>query len=117
MFYVLTGFTKYSEYPLNVLSTTNLHANRWFYVILSTRSPNLSFPVNYLSLFMTKANQHHLDLSYKVLKHIWQSLHLTLTFNGHLGINFSIMVDSSCVFPVTMHRIVTVNHILAFLFI
>ena len=65
-------------------------------LFLSTRSrPDLSFPVNYLSLVMTKANQYHLDLSYKVLKYIWQSRHLTLKFNGQVGINFSIMVDSS----------------------
>jgi len=60
-----------------------------FMLFLSTRPrPDLSFPVNYLSLFMTKANQHHLDLSYTVLKYIWQSRHLILNFNIHLDINF-----------------------------
>ena len=65
-------------------------------LFLSTRSrPDLSFPVNYLSLYMTKGNQHHLDLCYKVLQYLWLSRHLTLTFNGTKGINFYVMVDSS----------------------
>jgi len=69
-----------------------------FILFLSTRSrPDLSFPVNYyyLSLFMTKAKQHNLNFSCKALKYIWQSRHLTLTFNGQRGIHFSIMVNSS----------------------
>ena len=37
-------------------------------LFLSTRSrPDLSFSVNYLSLFMTKASQHQLDLCYNLL--------------------------------------------------
>ena len=58
-------------------------------LFLSTRSrPDLSFAVNYLSLYMTKGNQHHLDLCYKVPQYLWQSRYLTLTFNGTKGINF-----------------------------
>jgi hypothetical protein len=63
---------------------------------LSTRSrPDISFVVNYISFFMTNANQNHLNLWYKLLKYIWKTKHLSLTFNGSLGINFYIMVDSS----------------------
>jgi len=63
-------------------------------LVLSTRSrPDLSFPVNYLCLFMTKGTQN-LDLCYKVvLQFIWQSRHLTLNFNGATGIKFSVMVS------------------------
>jgi hypothetical protein len=65
-------------------------------LFLSTPSrPDLSFTVNYLSLFMTKATQHHLDICYRLLQYIWKSNHLILTFNGQLGINFHVMVDSS----------------------
>ena len=65
-------------------------------LFLSTRSRHdISFVVNYLSLFMTNANQNHLDLGYKLLKYIWTTKHLSLTFNGSLGINFYVMVDSS----------------------
>jgi hypothetical protein len=65
-------------------------------LFLSTRSrPDLSFSVNYLSLFMTKASQHQLDLCYHLLKYIWYSRDLTLIFNGQSGINFFVMVDSS----------------------
>jgi hypothetical protein len=65
-------------------------------LFLSTRSrPDLSFAVNYLSLYMTKANQVHLDLAYKLLTYIWKTKDLTLNFNGKLGINFHVMVDSS----------------------
>ena len=65
-------------------------------LFLSTRSrPDLSFSVNYLSLFMSKASQHQLDLCYNLLKYIWYSRDLTLIFNGHLGLNFFVMVDSS----------------------
>ena len=44
---------------------------------------------------MTKGYQHNLDLCYKVLQYLWQSFHLTLTFNCTEGINFYVMVDSS----------------------
>jgi hypothetical protein len=65
-------------------------------LFLSTRSrPDIAFVVNYLSLFMTKATQHHLDLGIKLLKYIWKSKDLTLNFNGQNGINFQVMVDSS----------------------
>ena len=65
-------------------------------LFLSTRSrPDVSFAVNYLSLYMTKANQVHLDLAYKLLTYIWKTKDLTLNFNGKLGINFHVMVDSS----------------------
>jgi len=41
-------------------------------LFLSTRSrPDLSFVVNYLSLYMTKANQVHLDLAYRILNSIF----------------------------------------------
>jgi hypothetical protein len=47
-------------------------------LFLSTRSrPDLSF-VNYLSLFMQKASQNHLNLCYKLLKYIWKTKSLTL---------------------------------------
>jgi len=65
-------------------------------LFLSTRSrPDLSFVVNYLSLFITKANQQHQDIGYKLLKYLWVTRHLKLTFNGSLGVNFYVMVDSS----------------------
>jgi len=41
-------------------------------LFLSIRSrPDLSYTVNYLSLFMQKASQHHLNICYKLLKYIW----------------------------------------------
>ena len=46
---------------------------------------------------MTKGHQHHLDLCYKVLQYLWKSRHLTFRFNGTMGINFYVMVDSSYV--------------------
>ena len=65
-------------------------------LFLSTRSrPDLSYTVNYLSLFMQKASQHHLNICYKLLKYIWATKSLTLNFNGTLGINFYVMVDAS----------------------
>jgi hypothetical protein len=65
-------------------------------LFLSTRSrPDISFVVNYLSLFMTNANKSHLAIGYKLLQYIWTTKHLCLTFNGSLGINFYVMVDSS----------------------
>jgi hypothetical protein len=65
-------------------------------LFLSTRSrPDISFVVNYLTLFMTKASQNHLDICFKLLKYIWKTKDLTLNFNGSLGINFHVMVDSS----------------------
>jgi hypothetical protein len=65
-------------------------------LFLSTRSrPDIAFAVNYLSLFMQSATQHHLHLGHKLLKYIWQTKNLCLTFNGQLGLNFSVMVDSS----------------------
>jgi hypothetical protein len=65
-------------------------------LFLSTRSrPDLSFVVNYLSLFMSKADQVHLDIGFKVLQYIWKTKDLTLNFNGNLGVNFFVMVDSS----------------------
>jgi len=65
-------------------------------LFLSTRSrPDLSFAVNYLSLYMTQGHQHHLDLCYKVVLYLWQSRHFTLTFNGTKGITFYVMVDLS----------------------
>ena len=61
-----------------------------------TRSrPDLSYAVNYLSLFMQKATQHHLNICFKLLKYIWATKSLTLNFNGHLGIIFIVMVDAS----------------------
>jgi len=37
-------------------------------LFLSIRSrPDIAFAVNYLSLFMTKGTQHHLDIGHKVL--------------------------------------------------
>jgi hypothetical protein len=44
---------------------------------------------------MIRATQQHLDIGYKLLKHIWITKHLLLTFNGALGIDFYVMVDSS----------------------
>jgi hypothetical protein len=50
-------------------------------LFLSTRSrPDLSFSVNYLSLYMTKANQVHLDLAYKLLTYIWKTKDLNPQF-------------------------------------
>jgi hypothetical protein len=65
-------------------------------LFLATRShPDLSFTVNYLTLFMTKANQHNLDICYRVLNYIYKTKSLTLNFNGSTGHNFSVMVDAS----------------------
>jgi hypothetical protein len=65
-------------------------------LFLSTRSrPDLSYSVNYLTLFMTKANVVHLNIAYRILKYIYHTRHIKLTFNGQLGINFFVMVDSS----------------------
>ena len=44
---------------------------------------------------MTNATQNHLELGYKLLKYIWTTKHLSLTFYGSLGINFYVIVDLS----------------------
>jgi hypothetical protein len=65
-------------------------------LFLSTRSrPDLSYVVNFLSLFMQKASTHHLKICYKLLRYIWATKSLTLKFNGTLGINIFVMVDAS----------------------
>jgi len=65
-------------------------------LFLSTRSrPDISYVVNFLSLFMQKASQHHLMICYKLLRYIWGTKSLTLNFNGTHGINFYVMVDAS----------------------
>jgi hypothetical protein len=65
-------------------------------LFLSTRSrPDLSYSVNYLTLFMTNATQVHLKLAHRVLQYIYLTRHIKLTFNGSLGTNFYVMVDSS----------------------
>jgi len=58
-------------------------------LFLSTRSrPDLSYVVNFLSLFMQKASNHHLKICYKLLRYIWATKSLTLNFTGTLGIIF-----------------------------
>jgi hypothetical protein len=65
-------------------------------LFLSTRSrPDISFAVNYLTLFMTKATNHHLAIGYRILKYICKTKHLALSFSGQLGVNFYVTVDSS----------------------
>jgi len=63
---------------------------------LSTRSClDLSFPVNYLTLFMTSATEHHLQIAYRILKYLKNTKNLKLEFHSNLGLDFHIMVDSS----------------------
>jgi hypothetical protein len=65
-------------------------------LFLSTRSrPDISFHVNYLSLFMKSATIRQLHLAHRVLQYISQSKNLTLQFHGKTGINFQVYVDSS----------------------
>ena len=65
-------------------------------LFLSTRSrPDLSFHVNYLSLFMKSATIRHLHLARRVLQYIGHSKTLTLQFHGKTGIHFHVYVDSS----------------------
>ena len=65
-------------------------------LFLSTRSrPDISFHVNYLSLFMKSATVRQLHLAKRVLQYIGNSKHLSLQFHGKSGINFHVFVDSS----------------------
>ena len=65
-------------------------------LFLSTRSrPDISFHVNYLSLFMKSATLRHLHLARRVLQYISQSKHQTLQFHGSNDLNFHVYVDSS----------------------
>jgi len=57
--------------------------------------PDISFHVNYLSLFMKSATIRQLHLAKRVLQHIGNSKQLKLQFNGQSGINFHVFVDSS----------------------
>ena len=58
--------------------------------------PDISFHVNYLSLFMKSATIRQLHLSTRVLQYIGKSQKdLTLQFIGQSGINFHVFVDSS----------------------
>ena len=65
-------------------------------LFLSTRSrPDISFHLNYLSLFIKSATVHHLTLAKRLLLYIGRSKHLKLQFNGTLGIDFHAFVDPS----------------------
>jgi hypothetical protein len=65
-------------------------------LFLSTRSrPDISFHVNYLSLFMKSATIRHLHLARRVLQYIGHSKTLNLQFHGNPGIQFHVYVDSS----------------------
>jgi len=65
-------------------------------LFLATRTrPDISFVVNYLTLYMTKATQHHLNICYRVLNYLSKTKTLPLIFNGTGGHNFSVMVDAS----------------------
>ena len=65
-------------------------------LFLSTQTrPDIAFAVNYLSLFMKSATQHHLNLCTNLLKYIWKTHNVSLNFNGLAGLKFLVMVDSS----------------------
>jgi hypothetical protein len=69
-------------------------------LFLSTRSrPDIAFAVNYLSLFMQSATQHHLQIGHKLLKYIWHTKYLCLTFNGHHGLTSNIGVTNMLKYP------------------
>ena len=65
-------------------------------LFLSTRTrPDISFHVNYLSLFMKSATQNHFKLAKRVLAYISHTKDMNLKFHGTAGINFTAYVDSS----------------------
>ena len=86
--------TSNKSYPLSPMSSSDLLDPTPIYLspleqslymkivgsvlFLSTRSrPDLSYTVNFLSLFMQKASQHHLNICYKLLRYIWATKSLT----------------------------------------
>ena len=65
-------------------------------LLLSTRScPDLSFSINDLTIFMSKATYHHIHIGYKILRYIHNTKYYKLQFHGNEGIHFNVMVDSS----------------------
>jgi len=65
-------------------------------LFLSTRSrPDISFHVNYLSLYMKSATQHQLKLAKRILAYIFHTQDIHLHFHGQEGLNFFAYVDSS----------------------
>ena len=65
-------------------------------LFLSNRfHPYLSFSVNYLSLFMSKASQHQLDLWCNLLKYIYYSYASHLDRKSHYGISIHMNFDAS----------------------
>jgi hypothetical protein len=65
-------------------------------LFLSTRSrPDISFHVNYLSLFMKSATQHQFKLAKRILAYIFHTQDLNLKFHGKAGLSFYTYVDSS----------------------
>ena len=65
-------------------------------LFLLTRSrPDISFHVNYLSLFMKSATNHQLKLAKRILVYIFHAKDLTLTFNSNAALQIHAFVDSS----------------------
>jgi len=104
--------TKSNEYPTTPMSSNDMtdptpdplsadKQSQYMQIVgsllfLSTRSrPDISFAVNYLTLFITKATTHHLEISYRILKYICKTRTLALQFSGKHGLNFYVAVDSS----------------------
>jgi len=65
-------------------------------LFLSTRScpRDIAFAVNFLTLCMKKAFVQKLTIAFRILKYIYRTKVLSLTFNGSEGIIFFAMVDS-----------------------
>ena len=62
-------------------------------LFLSTRSrPDISFHVNYLSLFMKSATEHQLKLAKRILAYIFHTQDIHLQFHGQAGLNFLLML-------------------------
>jgi hypothetical protein len=75
-------------------------------LFLSTRSrPDISFHVNYLSLFMKSATHHQLKLAKRILIYIFHTKDINLQFNGNSDLHFHAYVDSSRLILIGNHNL------------
>jgi hypothetical protein len=94
-------FSSYDLMDANLFSLSKQNQSLYMQIIgsllfLSTRSrPDISFHVNYLSLFMKSATHHQLKLAKRILAYIFHTKDINLKFHGKAGLNFYVYVDSS----------------------
>jgi len=75
-------------------------------LFLLTRSrPDISFHVNYLSLFMKSATYHQLKLAKRILIYIFHTKDINLKFNGNAGLHLHAYVDSSRLILIGNHNL------------